>query len=699
MAVTRTRRDDDLCIALLVAPLFCSFFFIFFFTCVHTADIAGCQGQADAEPDGRAGTVHNPSATPGDKRGQQTDGGRSGWVFACLPLGVSARPPAPATMKYETTSRARPGDDPRARGDSGAQSTCDAMSGAGGPPRRRRVTGRPEQLAASFSSPRHHQPAMSAEEPWNLYPGHSVPQDLLPRAIPGPTSVQARILAAGQSYLLFPRLRLDSGVVLTNAVVAYKTWGELDPVRRDNALVVTHALTGSADVEDWWGPLLGPGKLFDPTRYFIVCANVLGSPYGSSAPTTRKGGEPSDGPSDTATDGSSWWGPEFPETVVRDDVRIQKALLDYLGVRHVAAVIGGSMGGMAVLEWPLCFPVRFLQPGTERTEAAPAESYIGTIVPIATAASHSAWGISWAEAQRQAIASDPAYHEGYYSPLQPPRAGLAAARMAALLTYRSRESFESRFGRRTGSTKSSPTSAAAGGQQQDSDGPLRTGEAANEPPPKSVFNAQSYLRYQGDKFVKRFDANCYMHLSQKMDSHDVARGRRTWGQRSAGEEKEWAGFLLTPEGRFSQVGAAHADAEPFGSDDEHGSSARGVLGVLSTSGKRFGAPSPAVHVVSIESDGLFAPPEQGFIAQSIQGSQFDSVRSTDGHDGFLLEFEQMDAFIQAFLRSHLKHIYEPAKGPGWDNWHDWPRTSIEEGGPNHKVKESTFGEVEDPTRW
>lgn len=526
---------------------------------------------------------------------------------------------------------------------------------------------------------------MSAEEPWNLYDGHGVPAALLPRPVPGPTSVQSSILASGQSYLLFPRLRLDSGAVLTNAVVAYKTWGELNPVTKDNALVVTHALTGSADVEDWWGPLLGPGKLFDPTRYFVVCANVLGSPYGSSSPTTRKGGEPHEGVSQTAKDGSDWWGPEFPDTVVRDDVRVQKALLDYLGVRRVAAVIGGSMGGMAVLEWPLCFPVRYYAPGKKD----PQEPYIEAIVPIATAASHSAWGISWAEAQRQAIASDPVYHEGYYSPADPPRAGLAAARMAALLTYRSRESFESRFGRRTGNKK---TQAPPSPEQ---DGKVRTGELANEPPPKSVFSAQSYLRYQGDKFVRRFDANCYMHLSQKMDSHDVARGRDTWGA-ARGQEQEWAGFAIH-EGKLTTVGTAHVESTPLLSDEHHEAGVRAVLGTLSAGAKRFGAHSPAVHVVSIESDGLFAPPEQTLIAQSIVGSAFDSVRSPDGHDGFLLEFEQMDEYIQRFLHGHVARIYAPAHGAGWAKWHDWPWAI--EAGPNHKVKESTFGEVEDPTRW
>jgi homoserine O-acetyltransferase/O-succinyltransferase len=147
-----------------------------------------------------------------------------------------------------------------------------------------------------------------------------------PVLISGPTSPQSSLLATGQSYLLFPSFTLESGITLTNVPIAFKTWGQLDPVNKDNVLVVAHALTGSADVEDWWGPLLGPGKLFDPTRYFIFCANVLGSPYGSAGPCTRKGGEEYDWQTGEykareGWKGDGWWGPEFPATTVRDDVR------------------------------------------------------------------------------------------------------------------------------------------------------------------------------------------------------------------------------------------------------------------------------------------------------------------------------------------------------------------------------------------
>lgn len=567
---------------------------------------------------------------------------------------------------------------------------------------------------------------------------------------------------------------------------------------------------------DRWGPLIGPGKLFDPTRFFIVCANVLGSPYGSSSPCTRSGGEPSTSepysvvaPADTDWDGSGWWGPEFPSTSVRDDVRVQKALLDFLGVEQIAAVVGGSMGGMAVLEWPLCFPTRYSPAQANPDE--PQKPYIRALVPIATAAFHSAWGISWAEAQRQSIYSDPDFDHGYYKATAPPRSGLAAARMAALLTYRSRESFESRFGRRTGNkkgkgaeqakdssghaatasraelekrgsiaaiehnegnTSSYPKRAEASAEAANHHAALQngieqvtqaaarvqlgdssantTGDSVQTPPaplsPRTngtsstqassphglatgaepsigstkIFSAQSYLRYQGDKFVKRFDANCYVHLTRKMDQHDVARDRDGWGKGLKAEEKEWAGFSNLQKGAFA-LGNAHSADGPNSIDRHDGEeqaedAARRVLGSLSLGKTRYGAPPPRVLVVSIESDGLFAPPEQHLIHDSIEGSQLAHVVSPDGHDGFLLEFEQINSHVERFLRAVLvddhsgPSIYD-GNGVGWAKWKDWNGTDtsqqVENGivggatskGPNAKVKESVFGEVEDVTRW
>ncbi|KAG9541833.1 homoserine O-acetyltransferase, partial [Aureobasidium melanogenum] len=334
---------------------------------------------------------------------------------------------------------------------------------------------------------------------------------------------------------------------------AYKTYGTLSPAG-DNAMVICHALTGSADVGDWWGPLLGgSGKAFDMSRFFVVCLNSLGSPYGSASPVTSKDGNPQ----------NEHYGPEFPLTTVRDDVNIFKLVLDDLGVKQIAAVIGGSMGGMLVLEF-----------------AYFGKDYVRCIVPIATSAQYSAWGISWGEAQRQSIYSDPKYDDGYYTFEDPPSTGLAAARMSALLTYRSRDSFESRFGRNTpdpsrkqninGSFRPSTPSSDhfaihneghkhAGSPRYsrvNSSADLSTSTeslpAANTPPQTimdpqfhgttplptnaappnlrlkrtpTYFSAQSYLRYQGEKFIKRFDANCYIAITRKLDTHDVSRGR------------------------------------------------------------------------------------------------------------------------------------------------------------------------------
>jgi homoserine O-acetyltransferase/O-succinyltransferase len=229
--------------------------------------------------------------------------------------------------------------------------------------------------------------------------------------------------------------------------------------------------------------------------------------------------------------------------------RLHKKVLDILGVKEVAICLGGSMGGMQVLEWAFFGP-----------------DYIRTIVPIATSARHSAWCISWGEAQRQAIYSDPKYLDGYYDPEDPPASGLSAARMAALLTYRSRDSFESRFGRNYNDPKNHPHGSHPkpctpaehallihndgsksenmlkgvyfnkGRDDSNSSSSNEAGKIVDNNQGNSkhsvtavpnVFSAQSYLRYQGDKFVKRFDANCYISITRKMDTHDISHERGT----------------------------------------------------------------------------------------------------------------------------------------------------------------------------
>ncbi|KXN66913.1 homoserine O-acetyltransferase, partial [Conidiobolus coronatus NRRL 28638] len=261
-------------------------------------------------------------------------------------------------------------------------------------------------------------------------------------------------LVRDQQIAIIPSYTLESGHTLTQIPISYKTWGTLNEAG-DNVMVICHALTGSADVEDWWGPLLGPKKAFDTENFFIFCANVLGSPYGSASPLTNN-----------PESGKPYWN-EFPDTSIRDDVRLHRLVLEDLGAKQVAICIGGSLGGMQVLEWAMF--------GSE---------FVKNVVPIATSGKHSAWGISWGEAQRQSIYSDPNYCGGKYTFDKPPNSGLAAARMSALLTYRSRNSFESRFGRNKQTKKNNQTPPSEDPQ----------------PTSNSLFSAQSYLRYQGDKF-------------------------------------------------------------------------------------------------------------------------------------------------------------------------------------------------------
>jgi len=264
---------------------------------------------------------------------------------------------------------------------------------------------------------------------------------------------------------------LESGRTLKGVEVAYETWGRLNDAR-DNAIVVCHSLTGDSHVPTWWPGLIGSGAPIDTDRYFVVCANMLGSCYGTT------------GPSSTNPETGRPYRADFPVPTIRDGVRLHRRLLDWLGIRRVHAAIGGSLGGMQVLEW-----------GFERVETAQAEHeevrtepFVKHLIPVATSGRHSAWCIAWSESQRQAIYADPAWNGGNYSAAHPPRQGLAAARMMAMLSYRTQASFETRFGTDTATV-------------------------------------QSYLRHQGKKLVDRFDANSYVRLSESANTHDVARDR------------------------------------------------------------------------------------------------------------------------------------------------------------------------------
>ncbi|OJJ36293.1 hypothetical protein ASPWEDRAFT_49832 [Aspergillus wentii DTO 134E9] len=299
------------------------------------------------------------------------------------------------------------------------------------------------------------------------------------------------------SIIRIPHLDLEFGESLKNVPVAYTTHGTLSS-SGDNVIVICHALSGSAEVGIWWRALLeyGAGAALDTSKYFIVCMNCLGSPYGTASPLTDKNGDPSLGP----------YGPDFPLTTIRDDVRLFRLALDFLGVTQIVSVIGGSMGGMHVMEFAYFGP-----------------EYVRSIIPIATSASYSAWGIGWGEMQRQCIYSDARFRNGSYDRDEPPVMGLAAARMAAMLSYRSQKSFQTRFGRKCDDRRK------------------KTHEAQKRE--RSLFSVQSYLQYQGDKFINRFDANCYIALTRKLDTYDVSRGRSTTVQESLALVKQPALIL------------------------------------------------------------------------------------------------------------------------------------------------------------
>ena len=273
-------------------------------------------------------------------------------------------------------------------------------------------------------------------------------------------------------------LKLDAGVELSPFQIAYTTYGTLN-ADRSNAVLVCHALTGDQHVANvhpvtkksgWWETLIGPGKPIDTDRYFVFCPNVIGACMGTTGPssTDPKTGKP--------------WGLDFPVITIRDMVRAQAMLLDHLGIDTLFAAVGGSMGGMQVLQWAASYP--------ERVYAA---------LPIACATRHSAQNIAFHEVGRQAIMADPDWRGGrYHLEGTNPRRGLAVARMGAHITYLSDAALHRKFGRKF----------------QDRDKATFSFDAD--------FEVESYLRHQGSSFVERFDANSYLYLTRAMDYFDLA---------------------------------------------------------------------------------------------------------------------------------------------------------------------------------
>ncbi len=354
-------------------------------------------------------------------------------------------------------------------------------------------------------------------------------------------------------------LVLASGEKLGPIQVAFETYGTLSP-EKDNAIFICHALTGDAhaagkySLEDvkagWWDAFIGPGRGLDTEKYFVICANVLGGCTGTTGPTSIS---PLTG---------KRYGLNFPFITIEDMVRVHRALVAHLGIEKLAAVIGGSLGGMQVLEW-----------------VAQAPEALQNAIVLASAAQLSAQGIAFNTVGRRAIYADPNFKNGeYYHDGEVPRYGLALARMIAHITYLSESSIEMKFGRKL---------------QDDSD------QFAFELQQETEFQIESYLHYQGKRFVERFDANSYLYLTRAMDYFDLA--ARYGGLETALKETT-ARFLI----------ASYTTDWLFTS-----AQSRELVSTLISNGK---------HV------------------------SFCELESPFGHDAFLLEIDQLTQLVRAFLQ-------------------------------------------------
>ncbi|KAL7748028.1 hypothetical protein RI367_006574 [Sorochytrium milnesiophthora] len=502
--------------------------------------------------------------------------------------------------------------------------------------------------------------------------------------MPTPSASPFAALVPSQHYAVVDKFETESGVRLVNVPVAYCSFGSLNAVSRDNVVVVCHAVSGSANVKDWWAPLLSQrrGKaptsgVLDTSKFFVVSFNVAGSPYGSISPLHYVSDHCADRQHDERR-----FGPDFPLFSVRDDVRLHRQVLRQLGVKQVQYVIGGSIGGMHALEWA-CLDT--LDPSFAEEADAP---FIRHFIPIATTARFSGWCIAWSETQRQTIFADPKYCDGRYPLDDPPNMGLALARAQALLTYRTPSSFNARFNRNLARITpaaqqqssrqriASPRSQEYFAEHNHNSHYGSTLRSLNQPssststvPTEStVFSAQSYIHYQGEKFVARFDANCYITLTRKMDTHDIGRGR--------------AGILSAGH-RGTTTGKA-ADATTSDEDTPHGcgfDSDEQVMWRMLQAIQR-----PAL-VIGVDTDMLFPIDEQKAIADHLPHGELAVVSSGDGHDGFLLEFDQVNGHLLNFMRKMTPEYF--ADDDNDDN-SDASHSAEEQAEPYSSV----FGEAE-----
>jgi len=371
------------------------------------------------------------------------------------------------------------------------------------------------------------------------------------------------LLTVPRDYMLPEPLKLDCGRELKEVNVRYETAGTLNEAGT-NAILIDHALTGDAHVcgkhapEDkkpgWWDTMIGPGKGIDTDKYFVICSNVLGGCSGTTGPLSI---DPDTGKPYNLT---------FPVITVADMVRAQKALIDHLGIKKLLAVVGGSMGGMQVLEWAVAYP-----------------DMMKCVIPIATTTRMSAQGIAFDWIGREAIQSDPQWHNGNYRQADAnPGKGLAVARMIAHITYLSDESMTRKFGRNLQDRESYSFDFA------------------------HDFAVESYLEYQGRRFVERFDANSYCYITRSTDYFDLT---------------------------------AHANGD--------------LVKALEPVQADF-------LVVSFSSDWLFPPADSHELVRGLLRNRkkvsYSNIQSGYGHDAFLLEVETLGRLIRDFLGNQMREV-------------------------------------------
>ncbi|MDA3832695.1 MAG: homoserine O-acetyltransferase [Spirochaetales bacterium] len=352
------------------------------------------------------------------------------------------------------------------------------------------------------------------------------------------------------------RMPLESGASLSPVTLAYETYGSLN-ASGDNAVLICHALSGDSHVAGfyhsddpkpgWWDFMVGPGKGIDTDKYFVICSNILGSCRGSTGPCMYN------------PDTIEPYGIDFPVITIGDMVTAQKMLLDHLGVKKLTAVIGGSVGGMQVLEWAVRYP-----------------EMVASAIPLATTTRHSALAIAFNEVARQAIMADPNWNQGKYYGGPTPKTGLKVARMIGHITYLSEEAMRLKFGRRLQEKKDFSFNFDAD------------------------FQVESYLRYQGEKFVERFDANAILYITKSADYFDL-------------EKQHGGGSLI----------------------------------------KAFSKTSAKFLIISFTSDWLYPTYQSREMMKAMKKNSLDvsfcEIKADGGHDAFLIPNEKLTQMIKGFL--------------------------------------------------